>query len=92
MNLEPKISRERMRKKDRAGRKRKMEKKLIGRKKLLQLRGGRESQEIKQVPVDLKSYWASRKSDCTILQTIQSGGWLFAMRNYDHKRQFCYRF
>ena len=45
-----------------------------------------------EVPVDLKSYWASRKSDCTILQTIQSGGWFFAIRNCDHKRHFCYRF
>ena len=32
------------------------------------------------------------KSDGTILQTIQSGGRLFAIRNCDPKRQFSYRF
>ena len=87
MNLEPKMLKQRKNvlkeKKIFGGGK----EKLSGKKKTK-----RKSLVIKQVPVDLKSYWASRKSDCTILQTIQSGGWLFAMRNYDHKRQFCYRF
>ena len=64
-------------------RKRKMEKKLIERKKLLRLKRQTKIKGNNEVPVDLKSYYASRRSDVTILQTLQTGGWLFGLRSRD---------